>query len=664
MLTVSGIRERHPDKTQFPASHIALQVCNCSTWPDARGATLIDLCGSLEVWASRPFDELLQAIERLPKEAIISLQIDAAETNDNPAAFELIARIQKRFSDRSYVDFKIAPTDTFYPQTETERRRSAYLSDAAAHFTGLGAPVRWLIPLTHSLVYKLETFFLRAQCLAVEAMISKFDANDLDRNDRLFAADFVRYHILEEASGLLSLDQRQGYEALLKILDGADARNVDDICSRLLSVGPQAIRGRQQRQGLDFVREATGVLFDGARAHLLRLFTPKKRDIKSVAAAQFKKVLLIGAYGGEHIGDAAILGGVAFRLRARHGVTQAILMSQRPDHTRHLIPMIETPVEIEVREYLHSEIDASIDEVDAVIFAGGPIVDLPKQLVRHLYAVSRAKARGKPFLMEGVGPGPLHRLPSRATVRRIISLADYVAVRTQESAGADILKGQDVVVGRDPAFDYLETRQDELSRMPTHEVREIERLLDGANSRPVIGVNIRPIYHQYTVGVKEADKASYTEMIEDRFERRLAEALTQFSRNNSTKPVIVLFPMNAIQFGLSDLKSAFRIGRHLGNDVDYRVWESDASLDGVLALIRRLDVAITMRFHATIFALSQGVETIGVDYRIGERDKVAAVLSDAGKGDQCVRIDEMTIEWMTSQLQRLAGAASKKLKTG
>ena len=61
-----------------------------------------------------------------------------------------------------------------------------------------------------------------------------------------------------------------------------------------------------------------------------------------------------------------------------------------------------------------------------------------------------------------------------------------------------------------------------------------------------------------------------------------------------------------------------------------------------------------MRFHATIFALSQGTEAIGIDYRVGKRDKVAAVLSDVGKSDQCSRIDEMTVDWMTNQLQRFA----------
>jgi polysaccharide pyruvyl transferase WcaK-like protein len=48
--------------------------------------------------------------------------------------------------------------------------------------------------------------------------------------------------------------------------------------------------------------------------------------------------------------------------------------------------------------------------------------------------------------------------------------------------------------------------------------------------------------------------------------------------------------------------------------VDLRVWEADASLDGVIALLRRLDMVICMRFHATIFACQQR-RVIGIDYR-------------------------------------------------
>jgi polysaccharide pyruvyl transferase WcaK-like protein len=146
---------------------------------------------------------------------------------------------------------------------------------------------------------------------------------------------------------------------------------------------------------------------------------------------------------------------------------------------------------------------------------------------------------------------------------------------------------------------------------------------------------------------------SYTYEVETTFENEFAKALTEFNNSLTEKPVFVFFPMNAIQFGMSDLRSAHRILKHVGPDVDFRLWEADASLDGVVALIRRLDAVVSMRFHATIFALSQGCPVAGIDYRIGKRDKVAAVLSDAGHEEDCCRIDELTAPWLTEKLREL-----------
>jgi len=81
--------------------------------------------------------------------------------------------------------------------------------------------------------------------------------------------------------------------------------------------------------------------------------------------------------------------------------------------------------------------------------------------------------------------------------------------------------------------------------------------------------------------------------------------------------------------------------RHLSPDIDFRLWEADASLDGVLYLLRKLDTVIAMRFHAAIFALSQGKDVIGIDYVIGKRDKVDAVLTDAGFPENVTRIDQL-----------------------
>jgi polysaccharide pyruvyl transferase WcaK-like protein len=130
--------------------------------------------------------------------------------------------------------------------------------------------------------------------------------------------------------------------------------------------------------------------------------------------------------------------------------------------------------------------------------------------------------------------------------------------------------------------------------------------------------------------------------------------MRRFHKSATVSPRFIFFPMNAIQFGSSDLRSAYRLKRLLRGDVDFRIWEGDASIDGVVALIRRLDIVITMRFHATIYALAQQRRVIGVDYRIGKRDKVAALLSDYGLSENCRRVDEMTTAWLLERLSSLS----------
>ena len=70
----------------------------------------------------------------------------------------------------------------------------------------------------------------------------------------------------------------------------------------------------------------------------------------------------------------------------------------------------------------------------------------------------------------------------------------------------------------------------------------------------------------------------------------------------------------------------------------------------------RVDLVISMRFHATIFALAQERRVIGIDYRIGKRDKVASLLSDFDQSVNCTRIDELTADWLFERLRALAAS--------
>ena len=560
-----------------------------------------------------------------------------------------------------------------------------------------GMDVRWLIPLVPQLIYRLEALFslARDECLepvliSTERLRSTLELpeKDLNPDERLFAWDFITYRLLDEEKQLLPPRHVDYYRALQETLSDTRRRTPsrDETVAVLhaanggpgvrwvlhfepwpsfeLAISEAASNAGERAPGNRFnsaaaqAAEAAGVLFDGLRAALQWTVTqgtaPFKRRKRAAPNDRFIDVMIIGAYGGEHIGDAAILGGVLNRIHQRYGTTRAILMSQRPVHTRHLVRMLDVPVEVKVEAYEHDRVRKCLPRVDAVVFAGGPLTDLPKQLVRHLYTVSLARRQDKPFIVEGIGVGPFVRWPSKWVGRQLVNMAMRISVRTSDDGRQGLVRGLNPEVSPDPAFDYIATRTAKLTRLPELDRRGIENLLQGTAGRLLVGVNLRPIRHLYTVGTSEQNRVEYTRFIESRFEQRFAEGLRQVDKASSAKPCFVFFPMNAIQFGLSDLRSAYRIKRLLGNNVEFRIWESDASLEGVVALLRRLDIVISMRFHATIFALAQGRPVIGIDYRIGTRDKVAALLSDVDQSINCSRIDEMSADWLFERLSALS----------
>jgi polysaccharide pyruvyl transferase WcaK-like protein len=495
-----------------------------------------------------------------------------------------------------------------------------------------GQSVRWHIPLVSELVYRLETLFSLAQDEGFDPVLLDAPAGigalgQLSNDEKLFAWDFIAYRLLEGEGASLS-GERIGHYRTLQTKLGFPASRATSPSADLADVGLQGIR---------------------ALWHWVAT-----RGRESAPADRMSRVLVIGAYGGEHIGDAAILGGVLLRIHRRYGVTRAILMTQRPAHTRHLMPMLDLPVEITVELYEPAQVRHSLKQVDGVVFGGGPLTDLPKQLVRHLYTVSLAVRSGKPFVVEGVGAGPFVRGVSEWVARRLVKMATRVSVRTAHDSRQPLVRDLSPVAGRDPAFDYLDTRVGELTRLRHVDQEWIDRLLRDTEGRLLVGVNLRPIRHLFTEGPGGQDRAEYTRMAESRFEERFAEGLKMFAAD---KPAcFVFYPMNAIQFGMSDLRSAYRVQRLLAGAVDFRIWEADASIDGVIALLRRLDIVIAMRFHAAIYALAHTQRVVGIDYRIGKKDKVGALLEDFGLSENCQRIDELTSEWLCARLSELASA--------
>ena len=137
-----------------------------------------------------------------------------------------------------------------------------------------------------------------------------------------------------------------------------------------------------------------------------------------------------GAYGGEHVGDAAILGGVLLRMHRDHGTERAVVVSSRPHRTARWVDCLQLPIPVEVISNSRAARARAVACADAVVHAGGPVMDLPELLIEHLETSEMARKAGISFAFEGIGVGPFRLRPSEATARFLLNAADHVTVRS------------------------------------------------------------------------------------------------------------------------------------------------------------------------------------------------------------------------------------------
>jgi polysaccharide pyruvyl transferase WcaK-like protein len=467
-----------------------------------------------------------------------------------------------------------------------------------------GENVTWRVAVGPRNVYAIES----VHRLAADAGIDvRFDTlASLQGPERVFFDDYVRYR----------LPVSRGERA---------ARFADE----WTAAGGEALSA-----ALGLVRPA------GARA-------PEPERLNSV--------VIIGAYGGDHIGDAAILGGTLLGLHKRYGISRATVMSGRPDHTRKLADGLSTPVEIAVAPYNAGAVDRALARADALVLGGGPLYGSPRILARHLAATASARRRGLPFIVERIGVASTHftNAATRWAGRRVLEAASRISVRTSDSARHPMVRSFAAEVGRDPAFDYLEQHK-ALDRLPEAEAAAVDALLAGTDRSLKIGINLRPTFDRW----RDLSDLSQ-DTVDPLYMMQLAEAVTAFARTSKRPVTFIFFPMNAIQLGMSDLSAAYELQRAVKGAIDLRVWEADASLDGVIHLLRRLDAAIAMRFHASIFAVTQNLPLIGLDYFAGSGGKVSELLSDLGRPEDASTVGRFTPEWLVERLTaRTSGKAA------
>jgi len=356
-----------------------------------------------------------------------------------------------------------------------------------------------------------------------------------------------------------------------------------------------------------------------------------------------KKIVVIGAYGGEHVGDAAILGGVIFRAFNKYPqLTNVDVVSIRPDRTSRWLSELSLPVKVDV--ITTKESSDKISKADLLMYAGGPIMELPNLILTHSALADSMIKLNKPFEIEGVGFGPFRHNVTKYFGYELFKKSTNSSVRSKKAQKELNKKGIRTTLCLDPAFDYLETRSD-LSKVSKKELDSLDCLLKNSNET-LIGINLRPLWNRYSKNLSKNEVTT----IENSFLDELSNALSDMSSEKET--TFIFFPMNPDQFGFSDLSIAYKLSKKLDNAVDFRIWEYEPGIDALLHLIRKLDIAITMRFHASIFCLSQKTHTIGIDYMLQGRGKVYDLFCDLGIQDKVVNIEDFKSAWLMKQSKK------------
>lgn len=352
------------------------------------------------------------------------------------------------------------------------------------------------------------------------------------------------------------------------------------------------------------------------------------REKPTLVSNKVGKVLIIGCYGGEHVGDAAILGGVILRLISKYQFNCFEIISIRKDRTECWISNLNIP-DTKITVISHN-LPINPLKYDCLVLAGGPIMGIPTLLSQHLSIIKLFKANSLPFLIEGIGFGPLSTKLTRIIANKIIKIADNVTVRTKEDLIRTMTLRNDIEKTQDPAFDYLQS-----INIQNCNNTSLNKILK--TNKKIWVINIRPLWKAYS------SDGSDISIIEKELLDVLCTTLLKYKVGRK----FIFMPMNADQFGFSDLEVAYKLEskiKEIGKNIDFEIWETEPKIDECIYLLKNSELTISMRFHGCIFSLAQNIPTIGIDYSTSEKGKVYSLFEDRGLQSQVINIKNFKSE--------------------
>lgn len=299
-------------------------------------------------------------------------------------------------------------------------------------------------------------------------------------------------------------------------------------------------------------------------------------------------VLICGAYGKGNRGDNAILTAIVKQLRDIDPDLPICALSRDPKETR-LSAGISS-----IYTFRVWKIGRLMKKTKLYISGGGTLMQdatSTRSLLYYLYSIRQAKKKGCNVMLYGCGVGPISRTRNRKRAAKTLNgYADVISVRDRYSLeflkelGVDKPK---VCLTADPAL-----------------------LIEAEDSSAL-----------YRCGLSEQERYALFALRpwQGYEENSFAEAAEYAYRKHGLIPVLYCMEPSR------DLPVSKSLAKRL--HCPYKLVQAGESGEEVLAVLKRMQLVLSMRLHTLIFAAGQGVPLIGVVYD----PKVSGFLDDLGQ---------------------------------
>jgi polysaccharide pyruvyl transferase WcaK-like protein len=324
------------------------------------------------------------------------------------------------------------------------------------------------------------------------------------------------------------------------------------------------------------------------------------------------KIIVLGWYGTETLGDRAILYGLMEVLEKSFGSVEISIGSMNPFFTerslyedKEFIFLCAPISKVSIFDVANKkELDTQVMSLELVIMGGGPIMDL-NDLGIIEYGFGVAKRNNIKTALLGCGIGPLFKKKFQKISLKLLKHADLVILRDERAKGniADLEKinnykiDKNIYITFDPAI------------LPVRKFLENygERKTDN-----IISVNFR-----------EFPKGYFKNVDTEEIDRLLINVLRNVS-NNYKK--IKLFPMHTFSVGGDDRYYLSEMKFMVKKD-NLEILNKPMSLWELFELIYNSSACIGMRYHSVVFQSLLNGNNLIFDYTEAQKGKISGFLN-------------------------------------